>query len=545
MYRFASTIVVTLLAIGYGAGPAWGQSNATTEAIRERIDRLNEINDLSILGQPIGATEFVVSFYDDRKFGRAWLSQENIDALMSAIANAPDHGLTPTDYHATALQTLLDNPSNNPGDQANLDILLTDAAALLLQHMFFGKVDPTAIDARWNFERPFLGVKPVEVVQAALANNKFAELVETVALDHPIYLALQKTLAEHRAIAAKGGWRSIPSGEILKPGENDARVPLLRARFTENGDYEGDPDASGDVYDDDMVAAVVAYQSRHRLDADGIVGPATLRSLNKTVEQRIDQIRVNMERARWVLRELTSDHIVVNVAGFYLMVVKNDLVVWRTRAIVGTPYHKTPIFRDEMSYLVFNPTWTVPRGITGRTILPKVKSDPSYLETNNFDVVDGAGESVDPSTIDWANTDRSNFRYTFVQRPGENNALGRVKFIFPNQFSVYLHDTPDRDLFDESRRAFSSGCTRVDDPLFLAQLLLADQDWDRDRIDAVLAGGETTTVHLAEKLPVLFLYWTVDRSPNGGVQFYDDIYERDGPVLEALNAPFAGPAAAG
>ncbi len=539
MHRLASTIVLALIVLGFTASSSWAQLNPTTDEIRERVDRLTELGALTILDRPVGATEFVVDFYVDRKFGRAWRNPTNVDALMAAIADSPAHGLTPADYHADALRSLLDAPADNPGYRANLDILLTDAAALLLRHLFFGKVDPTAIDPRWNFERPFVGAKPIEFVQAALANGRIADLIARASLDHPIYLALQDTLAEHRAIAAKGGWDPVPPGNLLRPGAVDARVPALRARLIESGDYAGDPANAGDVYDDDMVAAVVAYQTRHRLDADGIVGPATLRALNTTVAARIDQIRVNMERARWVLRELSNDRITVNVAGFYVNVVKDGRLLWRTNAIVGTPFHKTPIFRDEMRYLVFNPTWTVPRGITGRSILPKVKEDPAYLRDNNFAVVDSAGNEIDPATIDWQNVTLRTFKYWFVQRPGDDNALGRVKFMFPNEFSVYLHDTPARDLFGESRRAFSSGCTRVEDPLFLAHLLLADQGWDRARIDALVASGETTTVLLEERMPVLFLYWTIDQDGHGGIQFYDDVYDRDGPVLQALNSPLA------
>jgi murein L,D-transpeptidase YcbB/YkuD len=293
-------------------------------------------------------------------------------------------------------------------------------------------------------------------------------------------------------------------------------------------------------YDSGLVEAVIAFQMRHALDPDGVVGPATLAALNVTVEDRIDQIRVNLERARWVLRELEKDFIIVNIAGFYVSLIRDDKQLWQTPVIVGKTYHKTPIFRDMMSYVVFNPTWTVTRNIIRNEIIPKTKKDPSYLTQHNFDLIDGAGKKINPASIDWPTVNARKFPYRVVQRAGPDNALGMVKFIFPNKYAVYLHDTPGRDLFSRSERAFSHGCIRVKDPLTFAELLLGDQSkWTREKIDAVIEGGKTTTVHLSRKLPVLLLYWTVDPDPTGNVRFYTDVYDRDKGVLQALDTSYS------
>jgi murein L,D-transpeptidase YcbB/YkuD len=228
----------------------------------------------------------------------------------------------------------------------------------------------------------------------------------------------------------------------------------------------------------------------------------------------------------------------VNIAGFRAYLVNDGKVIWETRVQVGKPFHQTPVFRDEMTYVVMNPTWTVPYSIATKEMLPVIQRDPDYFKTRTFDVRNRAGENVDPETIDWSKHSRRNLPYTFVQRPGPRNALGRIKFIFPNEYSVYLHDTPSKSLFGRSERAFSHGCIRTQNPFDLAELLLRPKGWDRERIDAQIESLETKTVHLAEPLPVLLLYLTTDIGPNGEQHFYKDIYERDERILAALDAPF-------
>jgi len=205
---------------------------------------------------------------------------------------------------------------------------------------------------------------------------------------------------------------------------------------------------------------------------------------------------------------------------------------------VGRTYHQTPVFRDEMTYVVFNPTWTVPYSIATKEMLPKIKKDPDYFNNRDFDVKNRSGELVDPNSVDWSQVTRGNFGYTFIQRPGPRNALGRVKFIFPNQHSVYLHDTPSKYLFGQDSRAFSHGCIRVENPFDFAEVLLGQDGWDRARIDAQIESRETKTEFLSDPLPVLLLYWTADVGADGVVHFYEDVYERDQRLLDALNAPF-------
>ncbi len=353
-----------------------------------------------------------------------------------------------------------------------------------------------------------------------------------------LYDRFKAALAEYREIEANGGWASVPAGATLTPGNSDARVPTLAARLAVTSDLPPSAMVDGTLYGEPLVAAVRRFQLRHGLTADGAVGPATLVALNVPVAARIAQLRANLERARWILYDPESEFLAVNIAGFHLYLVRRGEVVWRTRVQVGRPYRQTPIFKAEMTYLVVNPTWTVPPTIFRNDILPAVRRDPGYLASRNIDAFDSSGAAVDPATANWSGRHPP---YRLVQRPGPDNALGRIKFMFPNEHAVYLHDTPSRDLFERDNRAFSSGCIRVEDPFKLAEQLLGERG--RQRLDAIAASGRTQTVFLDKPMTVMLLYWTAEVDAEGGVSFFRDVYERDPGVIAALAEPFRAPAA--
>jgi murein L,D-transpeptidase YcbB/YkuD len=293
------------------------------------------------------------------------------------------------------------------------------------------------------------------------------------------------------------------------------------------------------VFDDAVQTAVKTFQRRHFLSPDGEVGPATLRALQVPVGRRIDQLRVSLERARWVLHDVPGSIVLVDVAGFEVIVLRDGEPIWRSRVQVGKPYRRTPIFRATITYLVLNPTWTVPSGILSKDILPAVRRNPAYLAEKNLRVIDYQGREVDPRGIDWGRESEKHFPYLLRQDPGPNNALGRVKFVFPNKHDVYLHDTPSKELFERDVRAFSSGCIRVDRPFELAELLLNDpENWSREKIQAAMDGTQTRTVKLESPVPVLLYYWTAQGQPDGTAQFKTDIYGRDDAVLKAIDGEF-------
>jgi murein L,D-transpeptidase YcbB/YkuD len=354
-----------------------------------------------------------------------------------------------------------------------------------------------------------------------------------------IYKQLQSYLQDYRSIVAAGGWPSVPEGATLKPGATDERLPVLARRLAISGDLPADAASSSFTdYSNLLVSAVKKFQARHGLDADGVMGPATLRALNVPVEDRIDQIRVNLERARWVLDDLEDDFVIVNIAGFRAYLYRDRKPVWSTRVVVGKTYHKTPVFRSEMKYVVFNPTWTVPYSIATKEMLPRIRRDPTYLASRNFDVKDRDGNLIDPDDVNWSQVTRRNFAYTFVQRPGIANALGEIKFIFPNQYSVYLHDTPSKSLFAKAERTFSHGCIRVERPFDFADALLQPDGWDQPKIQAERETRKTRTVFLSKPLPVLLLYWSAEVGEDGQIHFYDDVYERDQKIRAALDSSY-------
>jgi murein L,D-transpeptidase YcbB/YkuD len=478
----------------------------------------------------------VARFYEASQFQPQWQDAVRLDELVAAIADLKYDGLEPTDYHVPALQSfrseLRGGRTLPPQEQADLDVLATDAMMLALYHLAVGKVDPAKLSPQWNYPQ-----RPVDLAQAgascceAVAAGQIRESFERARPQHPWYQRGRQRLKEYYAIRDTGGWSRISAVPTLRPGDVDSRVPALRLRLATTGDLGVAPTAPlppyDTTYDADLEAGVRRFQERHGLTPDGVIGPGTLAAMNVPVSARIDQIRVNMERARWVLHELKGDFVLVDVAGFDVSWFRDDEPVWTSKVIVGR------------TYVVFNPTWTIPPGILVKDKLPILKKDPGYLERNNIRVLDAAGQEVDPYSVNWAAYSASRLPpYTLRQDPGDDNALGLVKIMFPNPYTVYLHDTPTKSLFDKDERTFSSGCIRVQKAFELAERVLQDPvRWNAEAIQQVVAAKEMKTVTLARPVPVLILYWTAQPTPDGQVIFRNDVYGRDPPTLAALDAP--------
>lgn len=511
------------------------QTQPSESALKERLAALSRPGGSNVQGARIAAVDFLPKLYAALGYKLAWSRASDVEALKSAVARSWEDGLLPSDFHAAKLSSITGNASGSATAEA--DILLSDALARLLYQLFFGKVSPNAIDPNWNFTRPMLSADPVTLVAEALAAGRVSELIESARLKHPLYSGLKATLQSYTQLEINGGWQPIPEGPAIKPGDRDPRVPLLRARLQATGEYTGQAQETG-VLDEPLVAALKTFQSNNGLEPDGVAGPGALAALNISAHDRVEQIRVNLERARWILRGIGDEMVVVNIAGHYLHLVLRGKRVWTTRVIVGKAYNKTPVFTELMKLVVINPDWTVPRSIVRNETFPKASANPAYLSANDYYLTSASGP-VEPSTVNWSSYSSSTFPYGVVQRPGPRNALGQVKFLFPNKYSVYLHDTPSRQLFAKSERSLSHGCIRVENPLKLAEFILGDLlGWTRTKIDAAVASGKTQNISLPKPLPVLLLYWTVDPSFEGGGRFYPDIYGRDERLLKALNMEF-------
>jgi murein L,D-transpeptidase YcbB/YkuD len=511
------------------------------ELLRDRIEQLRANPELRVEGVQLAASRLVAEIYERRGFALEWTSQ-SADQLARAIGDVEADGLDPEDYLRSPLERARSAAASDAALDARIDcdVLETEALVRLLYHLILGKEDPTTFDPNWNFARKLPTSDPVAFVQEVIDSADVYERIEREKPQLDFYRRLKAAYARERERAAAGGWKSLPAGPTLKPGVSDSRIPALRARLVAGGDLAPDGAGAGESFDPALAAAVQAFQARHGLAADGAVGAGTLVELNVPIAERLSQLRVNLERARWILHDLSPEFVLVNVAGFEVYFARGGAVVWRARAQVGKPYRATPIFRAEMSYLVLNPTWTVPPGILAADILPAQRRDRGTLARKGLEVVDMEGRVVSADSIDWSTATPRNFRYMLRQPPGPTNALGRVKFMFPNPHSVYLHDTPSRDLFERSDRAFSSGCIRVDKPLELAAFLLEGQkDWDRAALDAAIASGKTRTITLTRRVPVLILYWTawVDAA-DGTLQLRRDLYGRDAKVAAGLAQPF-------
>jgi len=530
------------LALWVNAGSAAAQE--ADDTIREHIERHQMSGSLVLAGAEIAARDGLWKLYENNNYAPLWQEQERIDVLIDMVGRAEEEGLLPRDYHHQKLLELRQSDSRKTTDIADLDMLLTDSLIRYMYHRYFGKVNPADLDSDWNLSRR-LGHDPMESIIGTLSAVDMQQYIVEMLDWGPYYQQMKALLADYRGRAARegGGYPSVPSGPTLRKGMRDPRIPLLRKRLRASNHLATTSPDDPEYFDTELERAVTRFQNEAEIDVDGAVGAGTLAALNVSLQSRIDQVRVNMERARWVSRDIRGidDFVIVNIADFRTMLVRGGEKVWETRSQVGRTYRKSPIFRANMKYAQFNPTWTVPPGILKRDILPKLKVDaPGYLAEKDMKLVDNStGKEIDPATIDWAAATPRNFRYQVVQRPGPENALGMVKFIFPNPHFVFLHDTNHREHFVDKVRTFSSGCIRIEHPFEFARLVLNDDQWDDAAIQGVVNAKVTKTVYLKEPLPVLVLYWTVNPITEKGVpEFLADVYDRDDRLLKALGAPF-------
>ncbi|NWN83477.1 MAG: L,D-transpeptidase family protein [Halomonas sp.] len=487
----------------------------------------------------------LAAFYASRDFQAAWTRASHVEALVESLQGVAEDGLDPADYGANRLLAAY-RKAQAGDDQARgrFDTRATRALLTALGHLHHGKVDPHSIDADWevpiNAQLP-----PAATIAEAVEAEEIAALFDAVRPAYAPYRKLKQGLARYRHIQRLGEWPVLPeNGPVLRLGEAHPDVAILRERLARIGELEvvaadtsilplADLEAPApEHFDASLEAAVRRFQDRHLLEADGVVGPRTRTALNVPVGKRIDQIRLNLERARWLMHGLPEAFVLVDIAGYRVSYFRPNGEVWRSRIVVGRPYRRTPTLRSRITHLTLNPTWTVPPTILREDVLPRVRRDASYLSQRNMQVLTPSGQRLDPSRVDWSNPGSVMIR----QAAGPGNALGQVVVRFPNDHLVYLHDTPAKGLFARQQRAFSSGCIRVQGVMEFAQLLFDDTGSERN-LRALLADGRTRNVPLAEPMPVILHYWTVHPDAGGRMVFRPDIYKRDEALLRELDRP--------
>jgi murein L,D-transpeptidase YcbB/YkuD len=478
-------------------------------------------------------------FYEGRSYAAAWFADTGAgltllpaaQSLRQVTAGADADGLLPSDYHSAAIAARVE--ATDPARQAELDVLLTDALMDYAGDVHHGRVPPHSIAEEFALVPPAIDV--AATATAALAASDLPSFLAGLAPNRPGYLGLKRALRTLRAIEAAGGWPRLSEDFELSPGAGNAAVRVLRRRLAVTGDLDAKLPVTP-LYDQAVKAAVQRFQRRHGLEPDGVVRESTRAALNVGVAERIVSVIANMERERWMPDDLGPRRVLVNVPGFNLRAVADGKVVLEMPVIVGTRVRRTPIFGSQITSLIWNPTWSVPTKLAREDILPKLRRDPNYLAEQHIALYDGSfsGGRVNPARIDWE-TFRDINRFRLRQMPGAHNALGQVKFNIPNDFDVYLHDTPHREKFGKAVRTFSSGCVRVGNPMALADFVLADMpEWTEERRSQVLKKGETRLVTLRTPVPVYLLYQTAWVDDQGLIQFREDIYGRDAQVIQAI-----------
>ncbi len=529
---------------------------AMRNLIRERTSRFNGQGRVLCGNESLCGSRVLPQFYEARDFAPAWVAEGRptmaMDDLLAAIRDAWKSGLNPAFYRLSRVQSLVEDLKNGRGPKdpegfVDLDMILTDSFLLLASHLESGVVDPETIKADWFIKtrKPDLPV----VLRDALEAGKIGEALRLLHPQHPWYTSLEDALPAFVEIQRKGGWGEVPAGPPLTKAATGPRVEALLRRLLASGDMPMVASITGPpapaVFDDSLVGGVKRFQARHGLEPDGSVGPATIGTLNIPVDRRIEQIKANLERWRWLPSDFGERYVLVNIASFTLDVIENGRSVLSMPVIVGRDYRETPVFGADMTYLVLNPNWTVPPKLAVEDILQRVLKDPEYLATKKIRVFSDWTENaveVDPTTIDWTALSATRFPYMLRQDPSPANSLGRIAFMLPNTYSVYLHDTPERWLFERAERSFSSGCIRLADPIALAVYLLAgEKGWSRQEIIDTIGKGVRQIVRLSRPIPVFLVYLTAWVDDGGIVHLQRDVYGRDAPLIRALAEPPPSP----
>jgi L,D-transpeptidase YcbB len=506
------------------AGPAYGDMTAAIALVLASPDRLE---------LPLERIRAALkAHYVDNGGTIYWVGTGRMTPFIQRLLDAEDDGLNPADYPIDTLIDLRDSMADNdPMSAARAELYFSAFFVAYAADLKTGRVIPQKVDPRL-----FRSRRTVDVPRILTDMNKYrgpTQYLNEFEPKNPQYQALKKLLVGYRELQAKGGWGVIEPGENLKPGMSDPRVAEVRKLLGATGDYEWQTPGDPDFYDEQLAIGVKRFQARHGLEAKGLIGKQTIIAMNVPVEERVRQIMLNMERWRWMPESLGDYHFLVNIAAFELQRIQANTIIDRMNTVVGAPATQTPEFSDELEYVEFNPTWTVPYSIATKEMLPRLRRNP-FAYAGDFEVFVG-GKLASWGSINWSAYGPGNFPFTFRQKPGPKNALGKVKFMMPNKHNIYLHDTPAKDKFLQTARAFSHGCIRLARPVDLAYALVPDLGgWSKARMDGAWGSGKTTRASFTDHIPVHLIYGTAFRGDAGMIEFRPDVYGRDRKLYNAL-----------
>ena len=479
----------------------------------------------------------VINLYQNSGFTPLWSRAGKVlpqAGEIIEIIRSRREGLNPRNYGLERVEKVIHRvDESNVRTFARVELLLTDVLVSYANDLLKGTL--------WGHSlRKGDDSDPEQTNLASLASavssNQLAGALSALVPQFSAYTRLRDALQLYRALQKEERAFHLPR-QTLKRGAIGADVKTLRQRLVFLRDLSSQY-GEEDVYDDVLERAVVRFQQRHGLETDGIAGVNTFDAMFVSMSDRVSQIEHNLERWRWLPRDLGRRYVVANIAGFNLEVVEDDNFALEMRIIVGKPFQQTPVFSSKITHLTLNPFWEVPYSIAIKEILPKVRQDPYYLQREHMRVLhvdEGRFREIDPATVNWAAVSKTNFPYRFRQDPGPANALGRIKFFLPNRYSVYLHDTPNKSLFSQSVRCFSHGCVRIEKPFQLAAYLLRDKpEWTWERIIETLDHEKNYRVMLTVPIPIYIVYWTAWVDRQGIVNFRNDVYGRDRRLDNAL-----------
>jgi len=536
---------VSLLSLALASMSALCQADPSNvvESLRKRMPRpgaalIIQVEDLRITVPP----SFVV-FYEARKYQPAWTGdshgQLQLVALAKAIGRAGEEGLRPADYVSNHIGALLleirsDQNARRPVNvehQVDLDFLVTHAFLTYSADLLFGRYNPNRTDQQVVAAE---GIDLAHFLESTLQHGRVAESLSGLLPRGSGYDRLRDALARYKEIASRGGWPGIDPGPTMQKGDRGPRIEQLRLRLLFEGSLAqfGQEDHQ-DRFDDALEGALRSFQQRHGLDVDGVAGPATLSALNVPAIERVHQIKLNMDRRRWLPRDPGSSYLLVNVPDFRLQAIDGNRLALEMSAIVGKRATPTPLFDDEITYIEFNPHWRIPDSIARWELLPMIRKDQQLLSKRDIKILDASTREIDPANVSWEEVTPADFGYRLLQEPGPLNPLGRVKFGFARHTAIHLHDTPARELFQRTARAFSHGCVRLERAADLAEYLLRDDTgWSRQRIQSAMDQGVEQVVRLGKPVRAYFVYWTAWADESGAAHFRSDLYHHDQRLLE-------------